>query len=472
MPSIMQPLNSVVKISPYSQRLLHYGIEDSKIYLSKATNSLLTAFTYGYDRNFFKDSISFTSPIKYSDRDSCILDGLNTHYSLNGNILEVVVDEGSLIVDSTLLVFPEPTTLDLNLGIYGDEEDSGIVVVSVQFQWIDSLYEMPPKLRLVYINPYDDFDVSPDGWWFSQDKLVISTFNFNRDEDKNIIPESIVHNHPIPSHSLKIDHITIKGQPYEIGPLPKFWYNLLDSILHSFTRKEKYIIPGALDPTGLPESIVTMPVYLSNVEDIDLISVNFTIGFDETLVENPRIERGQASIDSGKNTTLIPGANYALVDISGPNTMVIGDGVLCYITFDIKREVPRYEDIEFQYGTFDATDITSSAVSLNGSGEPQVYTDTTSFIADRPSNEGVYDWDKCWKFGEAPYHHVGTDQFFANIKTDLGTKDCIIQCYINDLKIQPSAIQHVDDETIRIWMNKGFIFNSETIPNMKVLIVG
>lgn len=476
MANIIQPLHSAVKISPYSQRLLQYSIEDSKVYLSKATNSLLTAFTYGYDENFFADTTSYDHSLEYQHRDSCILDGLTTEYELSCNVLNVTVNPGALIVDSTLLMFPEPTTLDLDLGGYGVDGNCGKVAISVQFQWVDSVYEMQPKLRMVYIDPDDDYDVTPSGWWTDQDKLVICYFDYDKDSG-NVIPDSLIHHNPSPFTNINKSFITIKGYPYEVGPLPKFWYNILDSIEINYSKRYVYVIPGCVDPTGLEESTVSMPVYLTNVEDVDLLSVRFNVEYDNTLVENPQIERGQAAIDAGKNATFtVNGSNDILsVDISGPNSLIIGDGALCYIKFDIKREVAKNTYIDFNYNLFDAIDITLTNVPVNiDENTPQIYPDTTSFMVERPSGGEVeFEWDECWKVGDPSYSHTGYRQFYADVDTtDLRVKDTIVQCYIDDFAIQPAAIQHVSKSLLRIWMPEKFIFESDPIPNMKVIVVG
>jgi hypothetical protein len=54
--------------------------------------------------------------------------------------------------------------------------------------------------------------------------------------------------------------------------------------------------------------------------------------------------------------------------------------------------------------------------------------------------------------------------------TNIGNKDCLIQCFINNVKIEPSAVQLYDEDELRIWMPDYWVTNSP--PDIKVIIVG
>lgn len=317
MVSITTPSNYKARITPYSQRLLQYGINDSKLYLAKTSNSLLEAFTLGYDEETYDTTSGYLSR-EYLDRKECILDGLQSTYELNGTTLEVTVGRGNIICDNTMLSFPKSTTLDFDLDDY---DDTGFLVVSISYKWIEQVTANPPYMRFCYVSE-DTMTVEEDDWTVDTDRLVITVFDFEKDISGAVT--SVTCRSDDPFTNLERDFVYIKETPYEIAPLPNFWYQMLRGVHDKHARRLIYTISG-------------------------------------------------------------DGSNWI-----ADTAPFEGTGNYCYCPIDI---------------------------------------------------------------GE------------------IGQKDCMVQCYINDLKIEPAAIQLVSTEELRIWMPDYFTTQS-SVPELKVIIMG
>jgi len=244
MPNITQPRNYRSRITPYSQRLLQFGIDDSKVYLSKASNSLLETLTLGYDSTQYPIDLDHPQDIisvNYLDRKECILDGLKTEVSIDGNDAVVVVKCGNLICDNVLLTFPEDTTLNLDLTDY---DDDGCLILSVQFQYLDTPYENAPRLRLSYLSA-DKTIVYPVNWISNIDRMVITKISFTKDASNVLV--NLINHMPKPFDVIDRQFIVINTAPYEIAPLPNMFYNFIKSIQAHFSRKLVFNIEGILD---------------------------------------------------------------------------------------------------------------------------------------------------------------------------------------------------------------------------------
>lgn len=473
MPSVRQPYNSIVRISPYSQRLLQYGIQDSKVYLSKATNSLLTAWTYGNGDGFL-DTTSSTVPVKYDGRDSCIMDGLETSWELEGNTLKVTIEPGTAIVDSTLLIFPEPTNLDLDLTPYGSETQCGPVIVSINFQWIDSTSEQPPKLKISYVDPNDSHVVEPNGWWLSQDKLIITAFSFEKGSSGAVTSSSILNYNPKPMQNINHYQLLVKGYPFEIGPLPKLWYHILNMVTEGFARKLVHYIPGCVDASTLPENEVRVPIQLQNVENTLIRDLHFTFAFDNTKLTNPRIETGPVSTNAGKSAqfSLNQSGDNGIVDIAGITNDAILDGVVCTLVFDLLTTIAPGVELNFYINAVTAYDPLGQAILMQGLEQPELFMDPAPpFIVTRPGG-GPYDYSLCWKLGTAPYRSTSERDYYADVNiSKLSRKDVMVQCFIDDLAFNPAAIQHINESMLRIWMPQ-ILIDKSPIPSVKVVIIG
>ena len=317
MASIKQPSRYKSRITPYSQRLLQFGLEDSKVFLSKTANTILEAFTLGYDQELY-DTTSGIINRDYEDRRDCILDGLKTSHELDGNTLNVTLYRGNLICDNTMLTFPRDTDLDLDLEPY---DDTGFIVLSVNYQWIDNIYENAPKVRLSYVSE-DTMTINPDDWWLDLDRLIITIFDFEKSPLD--IVTSVTNRLNDPFVKLNREFVIVKNTPYEIAPLPNFWY---------------HVMRGVHQNHG---------IRLTQVIDGDILNWNL--------------------------------------------------------------DIPPFD----------------------GTGE---------------------------------YYYC-----IVNIK-DIGRKDCIVQCYINDMKVEPAGIQHYNEQELRIWMPDYFVTQT-SIPDLKVIAMG
>ena len=238
----VEPINNKVRITPYSQRLLQFGINDSKLYFSKATNSLLQTQTLGYKYMEDEDpyeSVAITK--KYDDRIDCILNGLQTSFSMSGNIINVTVDSGSLICDSTLLIFPEQSVLDFDLDPV-EFDGVGFLVLVVFFKWIESISENKPFLRLCHVSS-DGNTVNPIAipWDITNHRLVITKFTY----DKNVNDVINVVNHvPDPFLCSRKQFVLIKNYSYELGALPVQWYDVFRQMRNFFGFRLVKIISG------------------------------------------------------------------------------------------------------------------------------------------------------------------------------------------------------------------------------------
>ncbi len=479
MASITQPRNSKIRLTPYSQRLLQYSLEDSRVYLSKATNSLLLPWVLGFNENYFNtDGLSEEVQIPtYDQRLDCILDGLITTHTLQDNILEVTIGSGSVIVDSTLLIFPNSTKLSLDLTPYGNSNSTGKVVVSVHFQWLDNINETVPLLKMNYYDPSRNDVLEPNDWWLAQDRLVVTVFDYSKNGLGNVEEHTIVNVVSDPTQNVFKKQIVIKNFIYEIAPLSKPLNQFMKLVRNVLPRKKVHIIPGRIDPVSLPESSITIPIELGNSVGSDLTSITTTMIWNPDIFENFRIEYGPVSTESFKEIyiTLDNVSGTCLINISNSlNNNLLFDGILAYVSLDIKREVPSQVQSMIDFNNNHATSVLSQIIQLNEADSPLLFTQfPLPHIVDRP-NSGLEtdNWDILWKYGEAPYHHANRRQFYANIDiSDLLTSDVTVQCYVNNLKITPSGIEHTDDGLIKIWMPDVFIMQ-ENIPDMKVVIIG
>lgn len=282
---IAQPINSQIRLSPYSQRLLQYGTDDSRIYLSKATNSLLDPYVFGYRDQFVPDKAEFPQfkPI-YTDRVNAIVDGLENSITFDGTTATVKIGSGQCIADTTLLIFPEETELDVDISMLNWSSEHVRIILSVNFHWLETLYEQPPRLRLLLIDPNDTLNYGPDSWDAYIDKLVISVFDINTktNDIKNL--------NPSPSTNYVTRYVNIKNMPYEIGPCISFLRNFSIYTDNNYARRQIVWTKPCLDPEGLLENQVTLPITFFADEQAPIIGVRFNIKYDPNLIHFPQFD--------------------------------------------------------------------------------------------------------------------------------------------------------------------------------------
>jgi len=264
----IEPINNKVRITPYSQRLLQFGINDSKIYFSKSTNSLLQSHTIGYNYEDGEDPYEdIAIPKNYEDRLDCILNGFQTSYTIAGTFINVKVKPGNIICDSTLLTFPEESNLDLDLTLYNE---SGFLVLVVFFKWIESVKENKPFLRLCYVSS-DGNTVEPIAipWSIDNHRLVITKFTFDKDVDDNII--NIINHVPDPFLQPFKQFVLIKNYSYELGALPSQVYDIFRQMRQFFGFKVVKVISGIENwIVGIP------PIKIPNTTNYYYASINIS----------------------------------------------------------------------------------------------------------------------------------------------------------------------------------------------------
>ena len=322
---IAQPLNSMVRISPYSQRLLQTGIQDSRVYLSKATNALLCPYVFGYTSDNKPSNSEFpNTKLVYSDRTAAILDGLNTAAEMNGNTLSVTLNPGQLICDTTILIFPTITTLDIDTTLLTVPNNEVWVSLSVNYQWLDTLYEQPPRVRLMLINPEDPYHFGPDDWETRLDRLVITVFKID------LSTKTITNIAPNPCQYFDKQWLNIKGHPYEIAPNISFLNNFQSYTEDRYVRKEVIYSTPCLDPIGMDENHTELPLTFFPKDDANSIGVQFTIKYDPNLLTNPKF------IKSTKLEELKKTLSFDIDYLDGVETgqikVVIGDTSIDKVT--------------------------------------------------------------------------------------------------------------------------------------------
>lgn len=157
--SIVIPTNQSTHIDPYSSYLFDMGVQDSRVYLSRQVNYLLKSFG-----------------------DDCVLSGMDVFYTWSGSLAKFDVYPGKCIVDTTLHIFRSTSSLELDLAPY---DDSGYVVVSVSYKYIQTMHSNRPYFKVSYVSSDGQIQL-PHSWSVPRDRLVLAIFKFKKDSDNNI----------------------------------------------------------------------------------------------------------------------------------------------------------------------------------------------------------------------------------------------------------------------------------------------
>jgi len=101
---------------------------------------------------------------------------------------------------------------------------------------------------------------------------------------------------------------------------------------------------------------------------------------------------------------------------------------------------------------------------------------TRSYINQIIIKKQIYEIDSNsdkWVLETAPFSTDNPDEFcyYELDISIINNKDCVIQCYIDDMKIDPACIQHISSSYARIWMPKWFT-NLETPKKIKCIVIG
>jgi|GEM_PF-933138 len=91
--------------------------------------------------------------------------------------------------------------------------------------------------------------------------------------------------------------------------------------------------------SGVKNSSIKIPVTLGNVTGVSLASVGSDISYDTTLFDTPTVTVGPAAVAAGKSAELRPDPNNPAklsLLIASMNNTAIGNGVVAYVTFNVK----------------------------------------------------------------------------------------------------------------------------------------
>lgn len=319
----VHPEDAEVLLSPYTQRLMQSG-KDSRIILSRATNYLLKSFSRGHNDTNMPEGTNNVPD--YEDRISCILDGLETTFEISGSLLVVTVSPGTLIVDDTLLIFPNETAVSLDLdansaGQFGTYSYCGPIILSVNYQWVGTIDEDAPTLRLNYHN--SSGTLVPNGWEMATDKLIVTKFTWNRTEGGDIDVDSFVNLNPKPM--AKTDHTllhTVSYVPYEIGPLPKFYSSLFQTLDQLHTRKLTTTI--SLDQW---DNDIVPPFEVSQSHiyvDIDISRMDTDIPIVQCYVDSLMISPSSIQLYDDSTVRVWMPSSFTDEDVTDMTVVIIG----------------------------------------------------------------------------------------------------------------------------------------------------
>lgn len=309
-----QPINTEVRITPFSQRLFQFNTDDSRLYLSKATNGLLIPYLYGYrePKRIPSSEDEFGIKLKYNDRLDCIIDGLNNDAELLGNILTVNVKPGQCIVDTTLIIFPNECEVSIDITSIKPTSNKIRVLLSVNFQWLETLYDQPPKIRLTLIDPNDPTNYGPDVWETRLDRLIISYYDIDLDT------REVINICPTPSMNYDFNFINVKNVPYEVAPPIQFLNNFNEYCKLTYLRKYVIWTQPCINPERMIENEITFPMMFYSSEQYPIIGFSYDIIYDPSLLTSPGFVVNNYIVQLGKTVDV-----YVDKDSEGNETGLI-----------------------------------------------------------------------------------------------------------------------------------------------------
>jgi|GEM_PF-5848203 len=253
---IRQPSNYAALVTPYQQRLLQYGVQDSKIYLSEAANAVFRSFTNG----FTPDETSRP----YNDRKHAILDGGYIETSLDGtSLIQMTLKPTSIIADNVLLVFPEDTTVDVDVS---DLDDSGEILLFLNFKYMQTIYENKPLLKALY---YDGMNFIPDEFESDRDSVILTRIGFEKVDG---IVTKITSSITDPYEQVTKNFLTINGDDFEIAPLASLWYRIIEGYHNIYARRQEFTIDQSNWIQEIPNfDIGSTGIFYSANLNIDII---------------------------------------------------------------------------------------------------------------------------------------------------------------------------------------------------------
>ena len=219
-------------VTPYHQRLLQFGVDDSKVYLSEAANDVFRSFTHGYTPDE-------TNMREYDDRNHAIIDGGYIQTDLDStSTIRITLSRSSIIADKTLLIFPEETTVDLDVT---DLDDTGEILVFLNYMYLQSPAENRPYIKALY---YDGTNFTPDEFEDLRDLIILTRVTFTKDGPLVTNIESSITD---PYMRTNKQFMLIGDNELEIAPLASIWYRLINGMKTLFANKETKILDDPLD---------------------------------------------------------------------------------------------------------------------------------------------------------------------------------------------------------------------------------
>ena len=169
MATLITTTESQTYIDPYNAKLFDLNITDSRVYLSRQVNNLLKIFG-----------------------NNVITQGLTeNNLSIVSNDLIIEISEGTAIVDTTLHVFTETTTFEVDLTPYTED---GYWIISINYKYVQSIAANRPYFKLTHISntgtsydvPSDTYTVNtgsatigPDVWNVNRDNLILAAYDYD-----------------------------------------------------------------------------------------------------------------------------------------------------------------------------------------------------------------------------------------------------------------------------------------------------
>jgi len=241
---IREPDNYEALVTPFAQRLLQFGVDDSKLYLTSAANAVFRAFTQGFTPE--------DTDRPYDDRKHAIVDGGFIETSLDGSsMIQITLKPSTIIADHTLLIFPEDTMVDVDVE---ELDPEGEILLFLNFQYKQTVYENKPFVKALYYNN-DEFTQDPrdlnSGFDSAADQVVLTRITFEKDETGvTKINSSVVD----PYSQVAKNFINVKGNDIEIAPLASMWYRMIDGYHNIHNRKQLFTLDEVTDwVRGIPD---------------------------------------------------------------------------------------------------------------------------------------------------------------------------------------------------------------------------
>ena len=118
--------------------------------------------------------------------------------------------------------------------------------------------------------------------------------------------------------------------------------------------------------TGIPGGTVKIPLILNNLSGWQVSAIAADIVYDTSVLENPTVEIGPAGSAADKTITsnAISSGNLRVGVLSISNNNIIADGIVAYVTFDVKADISDCQStVE---NTPDASDPSGNDVAVSG----------------------------------------------------------------------------------------------------------